>query len=761
MGSGSVLCSLFFGLLWGISVRKCLAAAGLPATQYSGHSFRIGAATEAARWGLGPDPMLVWIMGHSYVVWAALRAAVRPDGRQLGLSRETVTLRWIAQTSGGYRVPAPSISIRQRKRPRTRRGHRKRRPIYPSHQESQLQATTPQSTEAIPQVISPNSDYSGEYNQMDTLQIINLSNYVLSPQEISVLSKGLTFSPVQYMDKFILIKDLFLFCIKIILQALHNRPQFTPFFDQTEQMVFQDLMDLLREGDEVSGKSRFPHRNKSRVSPPFSIVPAVKISFDMAKKDIEALPVKISTTANLTPLEKGALSHLKTNCEFIIREADKGGNIVLWPHDMYLEEAHRQLDNNRFYRRLPSDPTGVYATKLRTLIDRAFELGIINKGERDFIWVKHPVISTFYMLPKIHKDIHRPPGRPIVSSIGRLCEKACTYIDFFLQPLMLELPSYIRDSSHFITSLQDITLLPGDIMVTCDVEPLYSNIDHDHGLRAALFFLDLQQNSDRLHDSFIVDLLDFILKHNFFLFDRTFFLQVSGVAMGARCAPALANLFLGWWESTIVYNSPWYKSKVRCWLRFIDDIFFIWSGTQDELGTFINSLNDNAFNIFLTSTHSPSLVCFLDLNIVCQEGVISTCLYRKPTATNTVLEYHSFHPPHTKRGVPVGQFLRTRRNCTQDGDFRKEAQDLTLRLKRRAYPNKCISQAYQRARLQSQASVLKPIKRSPDKSVQFITGYNTHWSQTSQELRRRIQKHLSTINTAVADLRRGGLFDLR
>ncbi|CAJ0962883.1 unnamed protein product [Ranitomeya imitator] len=43
----------------------------------------------------GPDPMLVWIMGHSYVVWAALRAAVRPDGRQLGLSRETVTLRWI------------------------------------------------------------------------------------------------------------------------------------------------------------------------------------------------------------------------------------------------------------------------------------------------------------------------------------------------------------------------------------------------------------------------------------------------------------------------------------------------------------------------------------------------------------------------------------------------------------------------------------------------------------------------------------------
>ncbi|XP_077132187.1 uncharacterized protein LOC143787387 [Ranitomeya variabilis] len=122
-------------------------------------------------------------------------------------------------------------------------------------------------------------------------------------------------------------------------------------------------------------------------------------------------------------------------------------------------------------------------------------------------------------------------------------------------------------------------------------------------------------------------------------------------------------------------------------------------------------------------------VCFLDLNVVCQDGVLSTCLYRKPTATNNLLEYRSFHPPHTKRGIPVSQFLRARRNCTLDGDFRKEAQDLTLRFKRRAYPNKCISQAYQRARLQSQASLLEPTKKLPDKTVRFITGYNTHWSQ--------------------------------
>ncbi|XP_077112516.1 uncharacterized protein LOC143767879 [Ranitomeya variabilis] len=97
---------------------------------------------------------------------------------------------------------------------------------------------------------SANMATIGECDQGDALQIINLSNHILSAHESSVLSKGLTFSPVPQMDKFTLIKDLFLFCRKIVLQVLHNKSYITPFSDQTEQRVFQDLMDLLHEGEE-------------------------------------------------------------------------------------------------------------------------------------------------------------------------------------------------------------------------------------------------------------------------------------------------------------------------------------------------------------------------------------------------------------------------------------------------------------------------------------------------------------------------------
>ncbi|XP_066445003.1 myristoylated alanine-rich C-kinase substrate-like [Eleutherodactylus coqui] len=38
---------------------------------------------------------LVWIMGHSFVYWGGERAKIRPNGRQLRLSRETAVIRWI------------------------------------------------------------------------------------------------------------------------------------------------------------------------------------------------------------------------------------------------------------------------------------------------------------------------------------------------------------------------------------------------------------------------------------------------------------------------------------------------------------------------------------------------------------------------------------------------------------------------------------------------------------------------------------------
>lgn len=91
--------------------------------------------------------------------------------------------------------------------------------------------------------------------------------------------------------------------------------------------------------------------------------------------------------------------------------------------------------------------------------------------------------------------------------------------------------------------------------VTCDVESLYTNIKHEHGIEAITYFLNQKGDGEHMLDSFLIDLFNFILRHNYFIFDGMYYRPVSGTAMGVCCAPSCAKLFLGWWEAPCVYPS--------------------------------------------------------------------------------------------------------------------------------------------------------------------------------------------------------------
>lgn len=51
-------------------------------------------------------------------------------------------------------------------------------------------------------------------------------------------------------------------------------------------------------------------------------------------------------------------------------------------------------------------------------------------------WWENPKIPTLYFLPKIHKNLCVPLGRPILSGIGVWCNPVCKCIDYYLKPLM-------------------------------------------------------------------------------------------------------------------------------------------------------------------------------------------------------------------------------------------------------------------------------------------------------------------------------------
>ena len=59
--------------------------------------------------------------------------------------------------------------------------------------------------------------------------------------------------------------------------------------------------------------------------------------------------------------------------------------------------------------------------------------------------------------------------------------------------------------------------------------------------------------------------------------------------MRTICTPAYANMSMAKFELKYIY--PYIKNKTKMFLRFIDDLFMIRTGSEQELLDFMNDLN--------------------------------------------------------------------------------------------------------------------------------------------------------------------------
>lgn len=101
-------------------------------------------------------------------------------------------------------------------------------------------------------------------------------------------------------------------------------------------------------------------------------------------------------------------------------------------------------------------------------------------------------------------------------------------------------------------------------------------------------------------------------------------------------------------------------------------------------------------------TSNINRIEFLDVSIHKDDtGMITSSLYRKPTAGNGILHASSFHPKNLIRSIPFGQYLRVRWNCSDESTFKREADNLRTRLLARGYSNKCLKKAFKKATSQT------------------------------------------------------------
>ncbi|KAM9311721.1 protection of telomeres protein 1 [Gastrophryne carolinensis] len=147
--------------------------------------------------------------------------------------------------------------------------------------------------------------------------------------------------------------------------------------------------------------------------------------------------------------------------------------------------------------------------------------------------------------------------------------------------------------------------------------------------------------------------------------------------------------------------------RVALWLHYIDDLLMVWRGPVGE--QFVDQLNHNTRNIRLTCNIGPCQLEFLDLLIRREGDRLVTTTYRKPTAGNTLLHFSSHHPWPLQRGIPLGQFLRIRRNCGSERDFVHEVRELTMRVQERGYHHRLLRTCFKKALDCSREDLLKGI----------------------------------------------------
>ena len=503
-------------------------------------------------------------------------------------------------------------------------------------------------------------------------KIVNLSDTTLTKAQILLLSKGL-FS-CQTKKKLRLMVD----------------PLRTPFRRNSEP-------DFYRKPTTTNYSS---YNLSQQLGPK-----ALKDAFLAIRQELATLTDDPIQKQNLTRKERIALKQLTTNRDLIINKADKGSTIVVRSTADYIKEGLEHLSDPNTYIQLERDHTQEVTNTIRHTLHKLKINGLLSPKMADFCLPPNNVrTACIYFLKKIHKS---PMGiRPIVSTVNSATANLAEFLDIYLQPIMKDLPAYLKDTTHFISEISNIPL-----------------------------------------------------KLNTFEFDNKFYLQKFGTAMGSKLAPAYANTFMGKLEENILSSAALKPAYYR---RFIDDIFIIWQHSEKDLQEFITHMNRANRSIQFTHEKSQKDIAFLDVVVyksttADQDEDNSITLnektHIKPTNKQLYVRNDSYHPPGTGKGITIGEAIRYLRTNSEAQQYAKMLLQRKRNLIRRGYPNSKTTALLRQIKFAMRATKALKKKRN-NNEVQAKPTLVTKYCPNANKAFKIVPKHWTNISTEIPILKR-------
>ena len=273
-----------------------------------------------------------------------------------------------------------------------------------------------------------------------------------------------------------------------------------------------------------------------------------------------------------------------------------------------------------------------------------------------------------------------------MSCVNTFAYDLSAYLANILSPLTGKSEFTVTNSAHFVSTISSETIRDNEIMVSFDVESLFTNVPIDAAVQAALQRLENDPSlADRttLTPAQIADLLTFVMRSTYFQYNGSIYEQKDGAAMGSPVSAVIANLYMESFEEQAITTSSY---KPTIWKRYVDDTFTILDrGNVDD---FLQHLNNQQPSIrFTMETENNNKLAFLDSAVSREpDGRLTTSVYRKPTHTDQYLAYDSHHPQSVKRGIVKCLYERAKRLVTKPSVISEEKKHLSSVLVSNGYP---------------------------------------------------------------------------
>lgn len=339
--------------------------------------------------------------------------------------------------------------------------------------------------------------------------------------------------------------------------------------------------------------------------------------------------------------------------------------------------------------------------------------------------------GLFYALPKLHKtDLSI---RPIISNIKHPTSNISRYIHTVLKPTAEKSKTFIKNSSDLINQLKKIKITRDTLIITADIESLYTNIPNNLGckLTTAELYKDKSHTTKPKNADTFQTLLNNVLSNNIFTFNEQYFIQTKGTAMGTIMAPTYANTLLKHMEETKLINNPTHRqliNQTHLYKRYIDDILIIFDNKNNILQKLIETLKQTYLPLKLNITYGQTQN-FLDLTLTINPKTlkIDTQLYKKPF-DNTLLNPTSNHPKHTIQNILTQEIQRIKRLCNNP---------INCQIQQTKLLKQALIQGYTYKQFRT-AQTHEKKEKSNEPTNRLILTYNLQ----SEQLKKHIKEHL-------------------